>query len=192
MTERLQIFYQLESCTTFYKTKEAFGGLSNMAGGYVIQMGDIVVRSSEHLYQAMRFADPELQKLVLAPPSPMTAKMIAKKHKHLTRPDWEEVKISIMEWVVELKLRNNMETFGPLLVSALVKNEIVELSPKDNFWGAIPLKSDPRYARGTNVLGRLLWRLARRHQINLPIRTKPYDEVPNLIFLGQNAVELAA
>jgi len=184
------IFYQLESCTTFCKTKEPFGGLSNMAGGYVIRMGDVIVRTSEHLYQAFRFFDPEIQKLVLAPPSPMTAKMVAKKHKHLTRSDWEEVKVPIMEWVVELKLLNNMATFGPLLLSALSKNEIVEISKKDGFWGAIPMKNDPRYAQGVNALGRILWRMARRHEIDLPPRRKPIDEIPNLIFLGNNAVEL--
>ena len=47
--------YQRDQCVVFLKTKEVFGGLSNMAGGYGLRVNGIHIPSSEALYQACRF-----------------------------------------------------------------------------------------------------------------------------------------
>ena len=66
--------YNRESSVVFFKTKEQFGGLSNMAGGYPLQVNGIDIRSSEALYQACRFPHrSDLQFLVIEQKSPMTA-----------------------------------------------------------------------------------------------------------------------
>ena len=47
--------YVAADCAVFLKTKERFGGLSNMAGGYPIRLLGLRIPTTEHLYQACRF-----------------------------------------------------------------------------------------------------------------------------------------
>jgi ribA/ribD-fused uncharacterized protein len=53
--------------------------------------------SVEHFYQAQKFLDKNLQELILQTPSPGKVKRIANKNKELIRPDWDEIKLSVME-----------------------------------------------------------------------------------------------
>jgi ribA/ribD-fused uncharacterized protein len=180
--------YHPTECVTFCKTKEANGGLHNMAAGYPIAMGPTIVRTSEHLYQAMRFtAHPDIQRDLLAITSPMAAKMFAKGHADKARPDWLDIRVEVMEWVLDLKLLNNMKTFKPFLVGTGDK-PIVEISRKDAFWGAIPHEA---VLRGKNICGILLWLLRRRAADGLAIHTEPQKSITDFLFLGENAVSLA-
>ena len=64
-----------------YKTKEDFGGLSNMASGYPLQINGVRILTTEALYQACRFPHlPEVQREIIGQHSPMTAKMKSKPH----------------------------------------------------------------------------------------------------------------
>ena len=150
--------YNTDECVSFRKTDEAFGGLSNMAGGYPIVVNNIFIRTSEALYQAMRFPDyPEIQKEIIEQKSPMTAKMVSKKYRaDKTRSDWNTKRIAIMKWSIRVKLVQNLDTFGSLLLNTENKS-IVEESRKDQFWGAI--RVDEKNLEGTNALGRLLMEL---------------------------------
>ncbi len=149
--------YNRNECITFRKTKESFGGLSNMAGGYPIIVNGINIRTSEALYQACRFPHlPDIQKVIISQKSPMTAKMKGKPYRDRSRSDWEKVKLNIMRWCLRIKLLQNWETFGKLLLQTKDK-PIVEDSRKDNFWGAIPVDTDNLV--GINALGRLLMEL---------------------------------
>ena len=47
--------YDRRASIVFRMTREAFGGLSNMAGGYPVRVNGILVPSAEALYQACRF-----------------------------------------------------------------------------------------------------------------------------------------
>ena len=149
--------YNKLDCITFKKTTEEYGGLSNMASGYPIVVNNIHIRTSEALYQAMRFPDfPNIQSEIILQKSPMTAKMVSKKYKEKTRADWEKVRIPIMKWSIRVKLVQNLEVFGNLLLNTMDKS-IVEESNKDDFWGAKP--SANSQLEGTNALGRLLMEL---------------------------------
>lgn len=54
--------YKRNEAIVFRKTKELFGGLSNMVGGYPISINDINIRTIEALYQACRYqSHPEIQ-----------------------------------------------------------------------------------------------------------------------------------
>ena len=149
--------YHIKDVIAFRKTTDAFGGLSNMAAGYSLNINGIIIKSAEHLYQAMRFPiNPEIQAEILEEYSPMTAKMISKKYAvKYTRPDWDKARFAIMKWVLEIKLSQNWNTFGTLLKETANKS-IVELTPKDKVWGAV-LKGET--LEGTNALGRLLMQL---------------------------------
>jgi ribA/ribD-fused uncharacterized protein len=185
------IRYARTECVTFWRSREQFGGLSNMAGGYPITLGQHTIRTSEHLYQALRFPDlPDLQLAILALPNPISAKRLAQRQNRLTRADWEDIRIDVMRWCLELKFACNRRRFGDLLLSTGKHTTIVEASPTDNFWGATPLPNGD--LRGWNMLGRLLWRLRRRIEIDLPLDLRsPVIDMINFRLVGDDALVLA-
>lgn len=127
--------YHSSECCIFRKTKEEYGGLSNMASGYPLEINGLKILSSEALYQALKFPGyPKIQEKIIGERSPMTAKMVAKPYKDCIRKDWEEVKIKVMRWCLQIKLAQNYIKFGLLLEQTHLKN-IVEDSKKDDFWG---------------------------------------------------------
>jgi ribA/ribD-fused uncharacterized protein len=174
--------YPLADSIVFHKTTAEYGGLSNMAGGYSLNINDVIISSVEHLYQACRFpSHPQLQLDIISEPSPMTAKWIGRKHIDLTRNDWSEVRFKIMQWVLEVKLSQNWETFGKLLLSTGDK-PIVEKAPKDKIWGAV---QEGDNLVGTNALGRLLMYVRERY-----VKTNNYQRcieplnIPDFMLLG--------
>jgi ribA/ribD-fused uncharacterized protein len=145
--------YPLADTIAFHKTRAEYGGLSNMAAGYSLNINNIIIPSAEHLYQACRFPhNTQLQFEIINEPSPMTAKMIGRRNISLTRHDWDQVRYKIMQWVLEVKLSQNWESFGNLLFSTGSKH-IVERAPKDKVWGAV---QEGDNFIGINALGRLL------------------------------------
>ena len=149
--------YDRADSVVFLKTKEAFGGLSNMAGGFPLEVNGIRILTSEALYQACRFPHlPEVQKLIITQTSPMTAKMKSKPHRSNSRPDWDQVRVNIMRWCLRVKLAQNWAKFSKLLLGT-GERPIVEESRRDDFWGAKPI--DEQTLVGMNVLGRLLMEL---------------------------------
>lgn len=149
--------YDRASSVVFLKTHEAFGGLSNMAGGFPLNVQGTRIYTSEALYQACRFPHlPEVQRLIIGQASPMTAKMKSKPYRKDSRPDWDRVRVKVMRWCLRVKLAQNWEKFSELLLRT-GDRPIVEESRKDDFWGAKPV--DERTLVGMNVLGRLLMEL---------------------------------
>ena len=159
--------YDRSSSVVFLKTKEEFGGLSNMAGGFPLLVNGVRIRTSEALYQACRFPHlPDVQGLIIAQRSPMTAKMKGKPYRHDSRQDWNRVRVNVMRWCLRVKLAQNWEFFSKLLLDT-GDRAIVEQSHKDDFWGARPV--DDRTLVGMNVLGRLLMELRES------VKTEPGD-----------------
>lgn len=149
--------YTRQEAITFRKTAERFGGLSNMAGGYLLNVNGVKILTSEALYQACRFPHlPEVQRQIIAERSPMTAKMRSKPYRDNSRPDWDIVRTKIMRWCLQVKLVQNWDKFSKLLLET-GDLPIVEDSRKDDFWGAKP--EDEEILVGVNVLGRLLMQL---------------------------------
>lgn len=149
--------YTRADSIVFLKTKEAYGGLSNMAGGFPLRVNGLRILTSEALYQACRFPHrSDLQRLIIAQRSPMTAKMKSKPHRRDSRPDWDRVRVGVMRWCLRVKLAQNWGTFSRLLLST-EDLPIVEQSRKDDFWGAKPAEQGT--LRGVNALGRLLMEL---------------------------------
>ena len=149
--------YERQDSVVFCKTNEQFGGLSNMAPGFPLRVNGIDILTSEALYQACRFPHlPDVQQLIIAQKSPMTAKMKSKPYRSQSRGDWDVVRIRIMRWCLRVKLAWNWTEFRDLLL-ATGGRPIVEKSRKDDFWGA-KVRSDGVLV-GVNVLGRLLMEL---------------------------------
>lgn len=178
--------FDRSSCVVFRNTHEAFGGLSNMAGGFSIRVNGIRIPSSEALYQACRFPHlPSVQKTIIAQGSPMAAKMKSKPHRKDSRADWESVKVDIMYWCLRVKLAFHFTEFGGLLQRSGTK-VVVEDSHKDRFWGAVPVKVRPEELVGDNVLGELLMKL--RGEIATgqrdDFREVPPLAIPKFLLLG--------
>jgi ribA/ribD-fused uncharacterized protein len=156
--------YNAKDSIVFAKTDELFGGLSNMAPGFPLFINDNIILTAEALYQAMRYPlFPDIQQQIIIQNSPMTAKMISKKYQDKTRQDWDEVRVKIMRWVLEVKLSQNWNKFSVLLKETGNKS-IVEYSTKDQFWGAQKNHDDGLV--GTNALGRLLMELREKYVVN--------------------------
>ena len=170
----------------FRKTKERYGGLSNMASGFPIVVNGIRIRTAEALYQACRYPTrPDVQRLIIEERSPMTAKMKAKRFTNDTRRDWDNVRVKIMRWCLRVKLAQNWDSFGTLLLST-GDASIVEDSRKDAFWGA--KRTDDGELVGTNALGRLLMEL--REELKGTnydhLRLVAPPEIPDFTLNGQS------
>ena len=156
--------YHWADCVVFRKTKETYGGLSNMASGYPINIDGCRILTSEALYQACRFPHmPDVQRLIIGQRSPMTAKMKSKPYRKDGRRDWDSVRVPIMRWCLRVKLIQNWDRFSRLLLET-GQRLIVEESRKDDFWGAKPKDTD--ILEGQNVLGRLLMELREKLRSN--------------------------
>lgn len=147
--------YNKENSCIFKKNNEEFGALSNMATGFPVRVNGINIKTSEALYQACRFPHlPEIQQKIIEEKSPMVVKMISNANKKKSRQDWDNIRLKVMKWCIQVKLAQNFISFGAMLHETGLKN-IVENSAKDNFWGAIPNEEGTIFT-GKNALGRLL------------------------------------
>ncbi len=131
-----------------------------MVLGYGLNINSVIIPSSEHLYQACKFPlFPELQEEIFNKETPKLAKQLAHKNAHLSRQDWNYVRVKAMRWVLEVKLLQNWNKFSEILRTTGNK-PIVEDSMKDNFWGAF--RNEDKFV-GTNALGRLLMELREKY-----------------------------
>lgn len=183
-TDQIRIYNRAES-VVFLKTKELWGGFSNMAGGNHLCVNGTRILTSEALYQACRFPHiPEIQKLIISERSPMAAKMKINPYREKTRPDWYRVRIQVMRWCLRVKLAQNWEHFGELLLSSQDK-PIVEQSHNDTFWGTKVV--DEKTLVGKNVLGRLLMELREkmRHETAEDLIRVPPLPITNFMLFDQ-------
>lgn len=178
------MIYSSKYSAVFSKTTEEFGQLSNMAAGFPIELNGICFLTSEALYQAMRFPDhPEIQNEIINQKSPMGAKIISRKYKKLTRNDWDNIKLEIMEWAINAKLFQNYPTFSNVLIST-GEREIVEESYKDSYWGAKP-DYDSNTLSGENHLGKILMKIRTKLPTIKDNDVLPPPAIDNFILLNQ-------
>ena len=143
--------YDPAASVVFFRKHPELGGLSNMARGFPLRVAGVEVRTSEALYQACRFPHrPELQRRIVDAGSPMTAKMLSRRHRRESRPDWLDVRVEVMRWCLRVKLAQNRRAFGGLLL-ATGNLPIVEQSRWDDFWGAKPRRTARWSARTSSA-----------------------------------------
>lgn len=179
--------YVRSEVVVVYKTKEDFGGLSNMAAGYPLQINGVRILTAEALYQACRFPHlPDVQREIIGQHSPMTAKMTSKPHRKDSRADWDEVRYKVMRWCLRVKLAQNYEEFGRLLL-ATSDRPIVEQSRKDDYWGAKLADGAGDTLIGQNVLGRLLMELREKLKDDTEgaLKTVLPLGIPHFLLLGK-------
>ena len=121
---------------------------------FAIRYNGELYPTAEHLYQAQKFINdhPEIAELIRTAPSPHEAKMLAGQNLKYRRPDWDELKLHIMEDILRAKLQQHAYCRKKLLETG--DAPLVEDSPSDSFWG---IGSD---RKGENYLGKI-WMLLR-------------------------------
>jgi ribA/ribD-fused uncharacterized protein len=170
--------YTTSEVAAFFRVRERFGPLSNMASGFPIRVCGVDAPSSEALYQALRFPHlPEFQREILDQTSPILAKRHTYTRVRETRADWEGVRVNAMRYVLRAKVGSTQGALLDLL-RGTGSAPIVEVSHRDDFWGARP---EGGTLVGRNVLGRLLMELRRDiqdHQNGSPLTLIPRFPVP--------------
>lgn len=145
-------------------------------------MGGLRTPSSEALYQALRFPHlPDFQSEILAQGTPILSKRQAYTRVSETRADWDRVKVNAMRYVLRAKVGTAQGDLLDLL-RGTGETPIVEISHRDDFWGARPVGAQ---LIGRNVLGRLLMELRldlRAHPSGDPLPLEP--NFPNPVLCG--------
>lgn len=141
---------------TFTKARLPNGWYGNMSPHPVTYEG-IEWRTTEALFQAMRFTDAEIREKIRAEKSPMSAKMVAKANKEkMTVVPGSEQDLQNMEACLRLKLKFHPDLKVELLASG--DEQIVEdvtkrgINDRNLFWG-MALKDGVWI--GTNTLGKM-------------------------------------
>jgi N-glycosidase YbiA len=131
----------------FYSVTAEYGELSNFAP-YPITLKGKRWPTSEHYFQAQKFAAPRDQEEIRGANTPMLAARMGRDRKRKLRRDWERVKVGVMREAVEAKFRQHAELRALLLATGDAK--LVEHTENDDYWG------DGGDGRGRNELGRIL------------------------------------
>lgn len=155
--------YPAEQCAVFCSTHEEWGIFSNMAVSPIV-VGSIEFKSGEHLFQMMKFNDPEVVKLVW---NGITAnnkksgniKMTAKSYEPARRrKDWGQMIVDAMKFCMVQKyeqcaeFRNELERSRGLYIVEKQANP----NKKADAWSA---KLCGNEWVGPNLTGRLLMEL---------------------------------
>jgi predicted NAD-dependent protein-ADP-ribosyltransferase YbiA (DUF1768 family) len=123
--------YSASNAAVFFRSREPNGGLSNMHGGFPLEVNGTRLRTSEVLYQVCRFPHlPEVQAEILAQRSPLCAKWPARKFGKFSREDFDSIKVDVMAWVLRVKLAQHHASFRAALL-ATGHLPIVERSRRD-------------------------------------------------------------
>ena len=113
-------------------TNGPWGELSNFSR-YPVFEDSVIWPTSEHLYQAQKFASATLREEIRCAPTPHHAKEIAHHHTTDILRDWNDAKLTVMYSTVKRKLNQNPDVKEVLLTTG--RREIVEISKDDMFWG---------------------------------------------------------
>ena len=131
----------------FYRQGDAFGEFSNFAA-FPIRLKGAEWPTTEHYFQAQKFAGTPHEEAVRLVNSPSAAAKMGRDRSRPLRPDWEAVKDDIMLEAVRAKFVQHPSLLALLLSTG--DAHIVEHTSNDAYWG------DGGDGSGKNMLGRIL------------------------------------
>ena len=134
----------------FYGTRGEYGFLSNFAP-YPIVLKGKTWPTSEHYFQAQKFAGTEHEEAIRRASSPMIAARMGRSRSRPLRPDWENVKDNIMQEAVYAKFSQHEELRDRLISTGEAR--LVEHTKRDRYWG------DGGNGSGKNRLGKILMKV---------------------------------
>jgi N-glycosidase YbiA len=107
--------------------------------------------TSEHYFQAQKFAGTEREEEIRFANSPSTAARLGRSRSRPLRADWETVKDDVMCRALQAKFEQHPKLKALLLSTG--NAELVEHTRNDNYW------ADGGDGTGQNLLGKLLMEL---------------------------------
>jgi N-glycosidase YbiA len=134
----------------FYSTRDAYGCFSNFAP-YPISLKGKLWPTSEHYFQAQKFAGTEHEEAIRLVKSPTIAARMGRSRQRPLRADWDAVKHDIMLEALRAKFTQHAALRDILVGTG--DAAFVEHTTRDRYWG------DGGDGTGTNMLGRLLMRV---------------------------------
>jgi len=134
----------------FYRLSEPYGEFSNFSP-HPVELKGKVWPTTEHYFQAQKFAGTPHEEAIRQAKSPMVAARMGRSRERPLRPDWESVKDDVMREALQAKFGQH-----PVLRFLLLETrdlELIEHTKNDRYW------ADGGDGRGKNRLGQLLMEL---------------------------------
>jgi ribA/ribD-fused uncharacterized protein len=131
----------------FYSTTGTYGCFSNFSRHSIFLKGKRWP-TTEHYFQAQKFAGTEHEEEIRRAAKPMLAASMGRQRKRPLRRDWESVKDAIMREAVLTKFSQHQELKEILLGTGDAR--LVEHTANDSYWG------DGGDGSGKNRLGQIL------------------------------------
>lgn len=150
---------------SFTKVDLPYGWLGNMSAFPILYNGKLW-KTSEALFQALRFDDEYIKEEIRNQASPMSAKMKAKTYKYdLVVTPLSEEDIENMRLCLRLKFNQHPQLKKKLLITGnhlLIEDIGVRKGERHKFWGAY--RNEKNEWIGENKLGKLLMELRSEFQ----------------------------
>src|SRR3974390_1074688 len=134
----------------FYRVNEPYGEFSNFSP-HPFGLQGKTWPTSEHYFQAQKFAGTDQEEAIRQAKSPMIAARLGRSRSHPLRPDWEKIKDDVMREALLAKFTQNPALRWLLLSTE--EEELIEHTSNDRYWG------DGGDGTGKNRLGQLLMEL---------------------------------
>jgi N-glycosidase YbiA len=131
----------------FYNEYDDYGWCSNFASCPILLKGRLWP-TTEHYYQAQKYAGTATEELVRIQPSPMHSKQFTRDPNYPPRADWDAVKDAVMLDALRAKFSQHDHLRDWLLATG--EAELVEHTANDAYW------ADAGDGSGRNMLGVLL------------------------------------
>ncbi len=133
----------------FYRANEIpYGVFGNFDTKHPITIDGVVWPSTEHYFQAQKFAGTVHVEAVRQAKKPRDAAEMGRDRSRPLRKDWEEVKDDVMRTAVRAKFTQYPELKEILLTTG--DAELVEHTTNDSYW------ADGGDGSGKNMLGKIL------------------------------------
>ena len=145
----------------FYRLNDPYGAFSNFAP-YPIQLKGKIWPTTEHYFQAQKFAGTEHEEEIRKARSPMIAARMGRSRDRPLRADWESVKDTIMFDAVLAKFTQHASLRSQLLGTG--DAVLIEHTTNDCYW------ADGGDGSGRNRLGEILVevRISLRRAVEIP------------------------
>ncbi|WP_425145421.1 NADAR family protein [Deinococcus sp.] len=131
----------------FYATDKPYGEFSNFSR-HPITLDGLTWPTSEHYFQAQKFAGTPHEEELRQQPTPMLAARMGRRRDLPLRPDWDAVKDGVMRTALRAKFTQHPALRELLLGTA--DAVLVEHTNNDRYW------ADGDDGSGRNRLGELL------------------------------------
>jgi ribA/ribD-fused uncharacterized protein len=146
--------HKLDTDKQVFFYEQDFYVLSNFSS-FAIEWNGHYFPTSEHAYHhekfvftgMMRGSIAEIRRKIRTAKSAHEAFKLAEEHKASRRPDWESIRVNIMQRILRAKVDQHEYVKRKLLATG--DRELIEDSWRDDFWGWGP------HQDGKNMLGKL-------------------------------------